>query len=250
MADGILLVHAFPVDARMWEPQVERFGAAYTVVAPDLPGFGGSPGAGEVMSMGAAAERCLGSLEVAGVGVAVVCGLSMGGYVALELWRRVPGRIAGFVLANTTAAADTEERAAGRRALAERLRAEGTGFLVEDPPPLLSQGAPAELRAKVRQMIAEQPAEAIAAAALGMSERPDSTGDLASIDVPTLLVTSSEDTLIPPNVTGSMVELIRDASLEVIEGVGHLSNLEAPDRFGDLLQRFCDRAGIGPEDEL
>jgi pimeloyl-ACP methyl ester carboxylesterase len=245
MTDGLLLIHAFPVDARMWEPQIDRFGASYTVVAPHLPGFGGSRGAGEVMTMRAAAERCLEALEAAGVEAAVACGLSMGGYVAFELWRQASGRIRGLVLANTQAGADTEEAAARRRALAERLLAEGNGFLVESPPPLLSERASPELRARVRALIAHQPASAIAAAALGMAERPDSTGDLARIDVPTLLITSTEDTLITPNVTGSMVELVRGASLEVIDSAGHLSNLEAPDRFGDLLQRMLDRVGIG-----
>jgi pimeloyl-ACP methyl ester carboxylesterase len=249
MTDGLLLIHAFPLDARMWRPQVEAFETTYAVAAPDLPGFGGSPSAGGVMTMASAAERCLATLDVTGIESAVVCGLSMGGYVALELWRRARGRIAGLVLANTRAGADAPEGAAGRRALAERLRAEGNAFLVESPPPLLSGGASDEVRALVRGLIADQPAEAIAAAALGMAERPDSTPDLASIDVPAMVITSDGDTLIPAEASAPMAEQIRGAELVVLEGAGHLSSLEAPDRFTEALGRFLDRCGIRPPDE-
>src|SRR5919108_4200505 len=109
MPDGVLLIHAWPTDARIWERQVGDVGARVPVVAPDLPGFGGAEPAGAVMTMASAAERCLDALDGAGMERTVVCGLSMGGYVAFELWRRARDRIVGFVLANTRAVADTEE---------------------------------------------------------------------------------------------------------------------------------------------
>lgn len=245
MSRGLLLVHAFPLDARMWEPQLSAFSSGgLPVVAPHLPGFGGTESSGEVMSMAAAAERCLAELDRAGVERAVVCGLSLGGYVALELWRRAPERFAGLVLSNTRATADSAEGAASRRALAERLRNEGNGFLVESPPPLLSAGAPAELWSLVRGIVADQPAEAIAAASLGMAERPDSTPDLPRIDVPALVVTSSGDTLIPPEATTPIADQIPGAELAVIEGAGHLSNLESAGEFNDLLEAHLERTAL------
>lgn len=244
MTDGLLLVHAFPLDGRMWDPQVSAFDSGLPVAAPHLPGFGGSLSAGEVMTMAAAAERCLHELDHAGIDRAVVCGLSMGGYVTLELWRRAPERFAGIVLANTRATADPQESAAGRRALAERLRAEGSGFLVESPPPLLSEGATPELRELVRRMISQQPAESIAAASLGMAERPDSTADLVGIHVPALVITSDQDRLIPQEASSPMASQIPDAELAVIEGAGHLSSLEAPEEFNRLLELHLGRCGI------
>ncbi|MEP6973591.1 MAG: alpha/beta fold hydrolase [Actinomycetota bacterium] len=241
MTDGLLLIHAFPLDARMWEPQLGVFADAFPVVAPHLPGFGGTASAGDVMSMGAAAGRCIEALDAAGVDHAMVCGLSMGGYVALELWRRARERFLGLVLANTRAGADSEEGAAGRRALAERLRAEGNGFLVESPPPLLSEGASDDLRLRVRGIIAGQPASAIAAAAIGMAERPDSTPDLATVDVPTLVITSDADTLIPAEVSSPMAAQVPGGQLAVIHGAGHLSNLEAPEAFDELLAVHLER---------
>jgi 3-oxoadipate enol-lactonase len=224
----------------MWEPQIGALADAMPVVTPHLPGFGGTAG-GDVMSMDDAAVRCLESLDAAGVDRVVVCGLSMGGYVALALWRMARERFLGLVLANTRAGADTPEGAAGRRALAERLRAEGSDFLVENPPPLLSDGASPELRARVLDMIAGQPAGSIAAAALGMAERPDSTSDLATIDVPTLIITSTRDTLIPPEASMPMADLVPNAELSIIEDAGHLSNLEAPEAFDELLAVHLER---------
>jgi pimeloyl-ACP methyl ester carboxylesterase len=241
MSDGVLLIHAFPLDARMWEAQ--RLGPR--TVAPDLPGFGTAPPAGPTMTMASAAARCLEVADDAGLDRFVVCGLSMGGYVAFEVWRSARARVAGLVLANTRAGADTPEAAAGRRELAGRLRTEGN-VLASAPPPLLAVDASAELQQRVKGWISDQPAEAIAAAALGMAERPDSTPDLPGIDVPTLVITSDGDRLIPANATTPMAEAIAGARLEILPGVGHLSNVEAPDRFAHLLRAHVATCGIEP----
>jgi 3-oxoadipate enol-lactonase len=244
VTDGLLLLHAFPLDARMWEAQLSAFSGVLPVIAPHLPGFGGTEPAGEVMTMGVAADHALAELDRAGVDRAVVCGLSLGGYVAFELWRRARHRFAGLVLANTRAEPDTEEAASGRRTLSERLRREGNGFLVETPPPLLSQGAPEDLWAYVRRLIADQPADAIAAASLGMAERLDSRPDLPGIDVPTLVITSTDDSLIPSAVSAPMADAIPGATLLVIEGAGHVSNLEQPDTFSGAIEEHVERAGL------
>ena len=237
-ADGVLLIHAFPVDASMWRQQIDDLGERWPVVAPDLPGFGGSPDTGPVMTMVAAAQRCVRALDDAGIERAVVCGLSMGGYVAFELWRSARDRIAGLVLANTRAGADTREAASARRSLAAKLRAEGSGFLVSSPPPLLSSRATEELWQRIKETIAAQPAEAIAAAAEGMAERPDSTDDLSTIDVPALVLTSEGDTLITPDVSLHMADRIEGADSVTLEGAGHLSNIEAPEAFSGALRAF------------
>jgi 3-oxoadipate enol-lactonase len=168
----------------------------------------------------------------------------MGGYVAFEVWRRARDRVLGFVLANTRAVADSSEAAAGRRALAERLRSEGN-VLIAEPPALLSEHAPEELRTRVHGWIGEQPPEAIAAALLGMAERPDSTPDLATIDVPTLVLTSTGDRMIAPQISAEMAGLIPRGRLETIEGVGHLSNLEGAEAFDAALVDHLAACGLG-----
>jgi pimeloyl-ACP methyl ester carboxylesterase len=196
------------------------------------------------MEMDAAADAGIAAMDANGLDGAVVCGLSMGGYAALALWRRHPERVRGLVLANTRSGADDDAGRERRLALAERLRAEGNGFLVESPPPLLSAGASADLWDRVKGIIAAQPAEAIAAASAGMAARPDSTSDLAGISVPVLVVTSTGDTLIPPEATTPMADQIPGASLQVIDGAGHLSNLESPEAFTDLVRGHLHRSGL------
>jgi 3-oxoadipate enol-lactonase len=243
LTDGLLLLHGWPMDASMWDEQVEALRNELPVIAPNFPGFGSAPSGGPILSMEAAAAAAVGAALDEGLDRVVVCGLSMGGYVALAMWRRFPEGVAGFVFANTRGGADDEAGKERRRTVAERLRAEGNEFLVENPPPLLSESAPPELWRRVKGVIADQPADAIAAAALGMAERRDATADLPGINVPTLVITSTGDTLIPPEATKPMAEQIPGARLEVIEGAGHLSNLEAPDEFTRLLREHLGVVG-------
>jgi 3-oxoadipate enol-lactonase len=245
VTDGLLLLHAFPLDASMWSPQISALDDAVPIVAPNAPGFGGAALSTEASTMDEIADRAANDLTAAGIERAVVVGLSMGGYAAFSLWRRHRYRVLGLVLSNTRSGADDEAGKDRRKALADRLKAEGNGFMVQDPPPLLSANAPQELWDRVRDVIRAQPPEAIAAASLGMAQRADSTPDLAGIEVPTLVVTSTGDTLIPPEATSPMASQIPGARLETIEGAGHLSNLEAPEEFNRLLREHLERCGIG-----
>jgi pimeloyl-ACP methyl ester carboxylesterase len=220
----------------MWAPQRAAFEQQTKVVAVNLPGFGGTQSVGTVMTMVTAADRAVSAARRAGLRHPLVCGLSMGGYVALALWRQHPEFVAGLVLANTKAEADDGPARERRAQLATRLRDEGNAFLVDSPPPLLSGNASPELWARVKASIASQPPNSIAAASLGMAERADSSADLKTITVPTLVISSSNDTLIPPAATKPLAEGIKGARYEVIDGAGHLSNLEAPEQFNTLLK--------------
>lgn len=240
---ALLLVHAFPLDGRMWEEQVAAFGGARTVLAPSLPGFGGTPGAGEVLTVDAMADFLAGELDRGGVDRAVVAGCSMGGYAALALWRRHPERVAGLGLVDTRAEPDDEEARDGRRKVAALVIARGIEPVAENPPPLLSPGADPALWNRVRGIIREQPPEAIAAASLGMAERPDSRPLLPEIDVPVAVIVGAEDLLTPPALAEGMARAIPGAALHVLDGAGHLSNLEAPGPFADALRALLERSG-------
>ena len=239
----MLLIHAFPLDASMWDEQVKALREETEVLAPSLPGWGGTEPIGDVLTMDAAADFLAGELDRAEVENAIVCGLSIGGYIAFSLWRRHRNRIAGLLLADTRAEADDEAGKERRRAVAEKALAEGNAPMVENPPPLLSEGADPALWERVKEVIRRQPGEAIAAAALGMAERPDSTPILPSIDVPTTIVVGSADTLTPPPMSEKMVESIPGAELIVLEGAGHLSNVESPEEFLEALRKLAARVG-------
>lgn len=237
MTLGLLLFHAFPLDASMWDGQVKALGGDVPVVAVNLPGFGGAAEADPSGWMDTAADRADAELAAAGIDRVVVCGLSMGGYATFAYARRHPEKVAGLVLANTRADGDDEAARERRQGLADRLRSEGN-FLADSPPPLLSEAASAEVRSTVSSIIRQQPAESIAQAALAMAQRADSQGDLAGISVPTLVITSSADALISPDLSKAMADAVPGARLETIPGAGHLSNLEAPDAFNQLLGAF------------
>jgi pimeloyl-ACP methyl ester carboxylesterase len=232
----LLLIHAFPVDAGMWDEQIAALGADAHVVAPSLPGFGGTAPAGDIMRMDAGADFLAQELDRSGTERAVVCGLSMGGYVAFSLWRRHRDRIAGLVLADTRAEPDDEAGKEKRRAVAEKARTEGSEAIADAPPPLLSEGADPVLWDRVKQMIRRQSGEAIAAAALGMAERPDSLPILGEIDVPTTVIVGSADSLTPPEMSETLAKGISGSELVTLEGAGHLSNLEDPDGFTEALR--------------
>jgi 3-oxoadipate enol-lactonase len=168
----------------------------------------------------------------------------MGGYVAFELWRRHRDRVRGLVLANTKAEADTEEGRERRRMVAELVLAKGTEAILDSMRTLVSLEATDDVWSFVEGIVRSQPPEAVAAASLGMAERPDSRPDLPGIDVPTLVVASSGDQLIVPEITKPMADAIPDATLEVIEGAGHLSNVERPSDFNRALEAHLGRCGL------
>ena len=239
---GLVLIHAFPVDAAMWDQQVAALAGEADVLAPSLPGFGGTQGIGDVLAMDAAADHIAAEMDRAGMGRAVLCGLSIGGYVAFSMWRRHRDRIACLALADTRAEPDDDAGRERRRLVAEKARGQGSGAIADDPPPLLSEDADPALWERVKEMIRRQPGDSIAAASLGLGERADARPLLPGIDVPAAVIVGSADTLTPPAMSEAMAEAIPGAELVVLDGAGHLSNLEAPDGFTAALRAVLQRA--------
>ncbi len=240
---ALLLIHAFPMDASMWDAQLEALPGELPVLAPSLPGFGGTPLPHGALTVQAMAGALVAELDRVGVDRTVVCGVSMGGYAAFELWRSHRHRVAGLLLADTRAEADDEAGRARRRELAEKVRAGGSDVVADDPPPLLSARADPGLWETVKATIRRQPPEAIARASLGMAERPDARDLLPGIDVPATVLCGSEDTLTPLPMSEAMAASVPGAELVVIEGAGHLANVEAPRPFTEAIRRLLDRAG-------
>jgi pimeloyl-ACP methyl ester carboxylesterase len=236
----LLLVHAFPLDHRMWAPQMDAFAPARRVVAPDLAGFGGSTVPGRA-SVEAHADDLAMLLDDLHIERAVVVGLSMGGYIALAMWRRHSRRLAGLVLADTRAGADTDEARANRRTLASDVGERGADAAREAMlPGLLSPGAAPALREHVAEIIGGQAPAGITAALGAMAARPDATGDLAAIEVPTLVLVGRRDTVTPPTEAEAIAQAIPGARLAIVPGAGHLANLEEPGAFNAALRGFLN----------
>src|SRR6266511_2161879 len=231
----VVLLHAFPLDSRMWLPQVEALGG-YQAIVPDLRGFGAAREAAvEVTSMDLLADDIAELLDERELERAVLCGLSMGGYVALAFARRHPERLGGLVLCDTRAGADSDDARAARLAMAERVLAEGVGFLPGAMVPRLlgktTREQQPELAERVTETILDQDPR-------GMAERPDATAVLGQISVPTLVITGMEDELIAPDESVQMAAEIRDARLIQVPDAGHLVNLEQAELVNEGLLDF------------
>lgn len=238
--DVVLFLHGFPFDRTLWAPQLAALPAGWRGVAPDLRGFGGSDRPAErAYPMEQHAADMVALLDALGVERAVVCGLSMGGYIALALQRAAPARVRALVLADTRAEPDTAEARAQRAEQAAAIERDGAGAFLEGMlPKLLADGAPAEVRTAVQRMMHGTAPETLVRALHGLAERPDARPALPAIAVPTLVIGGSEDRITPPDVLRALADAIPGARLELIDGVGHVANLEAERAFNDALHAF------------
>jgi 3-oxoadipate enol-lactonase len=236
----LLLVHGHPFDRSMWGPQLRRFATERRVIVPDLRGYGASPGA--VPEWPAFADDLAALLEALRIDRAVVVGLSMGGQIALDLWARHPSRVAGLLLADTTAAGETPRSHAERLAQAERLLAEGMDpYAVDVLYRMVSPAAPPAVAEHVLAMMRATDPTGAAAAQRARADRPDRTRDLADVDVPTVVVVGSEDDFTPVAEAAAMAERIPGAELVIVDGAAHMPNLEKPEAFDAALARLLER---------
>jgi pimeloyl-ACP methyl ester carboxylesterase len=242
---ALLLLHAFPLGLFMWEAQAEALAASHRVIRFDARGFGGSRLAASPLTMEQIADDGAALLDHLGVEKAVVGGCSMGGYAALAFVRRHPRRLAGLVLLDTRAGADTEEGKASRGALAARVLAEGASAAVSAfLPKLLGETTKREQPAlvdRLRERILATSPQAIADALHGLAARADSRATLAEVRVPTLVLAGAEDVLTPPAESELLASAIPGAKLEIVPRAGHLASLERPDAVNAVLQAFLAR---------
>jgi 3-oxoadipate enol-lactonase len=240
--DPLVLLHAFPLNGRMFESQMRTFSGSHRVVAPDYPGFGRSPRTPAQPDVHYYAKGVRSLLDRLHLDRVILGGVSMGGYVAFECMRLFPERVRALILANTRADPDSEKMRETRNETAISVAEEGVVVLVELQmerllaPDTLQNNE--ELVENVRAMIFENSPDGVVAALGAMRERPDSTLLLGKIGVPTLVVGGEEDLNCPPDIMGAMAAKIPDARHVTIPRVGHLSNLEAPEKFNALLGDF------------
>lgn len=238
----LLLLHAFPLDHRMWREAASAVPAARTVLARDIPDdlVDGEP------SLELAADALADELAEAGIDRVVVAGLSMGGYVALALLERHPELVAGLGLLDTKAVADTSEAAARRRQVAERVEAAGDVSavrpMVDDLLGETTKAARPQVVEQVQEWIGAQRPAAVAWCQRAMAARPDRTDALRAFTGPVLLAAGDEDTLTGPEVAADLATTAADAQLAIVPHVGHLSAVEDPETIGTLLAELAHRA--------
>jgi 3-oxoadipate enol-lactonase len=231
----LVLIHGFPFDHTVWEPQLTGLADAARVIAPDLRGFGNSPAAQGVMTMEAHARDVKQLMDGLGLARAVIGGLSMGGYVALAFADLFPDALLGLMLCSTRSVADGEAAKRMRELTALKALDGGLAQIAEDMASKLPSRHSAEARPELvswlRRMIARQSPAGTAASSRGMALRTDRTPLLERIKVPALVIAGRNDMLIPPEESMAMHTKLPDSTLTVIPRTGHLPNLEDADAF-------------------
>lgn len=242
----LVLLHGFPLSREMWVEQLATIGCSYRVIAPDLRGHGESESPDGAYTMDEMADDVVELLDRLEVKQPVVLGgLSMGGYVALSLVLRHPGRVRGLMLFDTRAAADSPEAAKGREEMALAVLREGSArWMIETMVPRLFGKTTLEKHPqRVEPMLAvmeRTSPKGIAGALRGMAIRADRRGDLARITVPTLVLVGADDVISPPSEARELAAAIPHARLEVIPAAGHLSPYENPAAANDAIVRFLN----------
>jgi len=246
MGDGppVVLLHPFPANHKVWLPAAELLAGRYRLILPDLRGHGASsPGAGPA-TMQKHASDLLRLSEACGVGKAVFAGVSIGGYVLFEFWRRHRERVSGLILCDTRAGADTDDGRANRLKAADDVEKQGPVPFIDSMLPKLlgdtTRTARPDLVERARKMMLEMSAAGIAAVQRGMAERPDSVADLKTINVPTLVVVGAEDILTPLSEAESMQRNIAGSRLHVIPRAGHYAVFEQHETAGKTIRGFLD----------
>ncbi len=246
----LLLLHAFPLSADQWLPQLHRVPSGWRLIAPDVRGFRGTGQAYQDVGLDSAtmathAADVLALMNHLDLDSAVVGGLSMGGYITLAVAKAAARRLDGLVLADTKAPADNEAGRAARDTMIALVQEKGVEAVAQAMLPKLlgptSQSEQPELSDVLRRMIVQNTPEAVASALRTMKFREDATPWLPSIACPTLVICGSEDGLTPPSESEAMAAAIPQAQLVLLPRAGHLSNLETPMAFTEALGQFLGR---------
>jgi 3-oxoadipate enol-lactonase len=240
----LVLIHAFPLNALMWEAQLGLADRGWQIVAPDLRQFGEPNEDPPAVSVDDYAADIVILLDALHVERAVIGGLSMGGYVAFAIFRRAPRYVRAIVLSDTRAEADSAEAVENRRRALQLVDERGAAALADEMVPTLVGQTSATTRPavveQVRAMARMNSAAAIRGALGAMMTRPDSTALLSAIDCPTLILVGAEDVASPPALAERMHQQIDGSDLAVIPEAGHLASLEQPATFNEALARFLE----------
>lgn len=238
----LVLLHAFPLDHRMWDG-VRAGIAEHTteLITPDQRGFGSAAVGADDPDLAVVAADVIARLDGRRV---VLGGCSMGGYVAMAVLRAAPELVAGLVMVSTRATADADAGRANRHAMASRIEEEGPAFVPDTVLPTLlgteTHDRRPEVVEAVRTLVSEQDGAAIAWAQRAMAARPDSSDVLRDTDVPTLIVRGEQDALIPQDEADALAALMPKAEVVILAGAGHLPPLEVPEEFTGAVARWLE----------
>jgi 3-oxoadipate enol-lactonase len=241
----IVFIHGFPFNHSMWEPQMKALPNHFRAITYDVRGHGESDVGDGQYSIEFFVDDLIALMNHLVIDRAVLCGLSMGGYIALRAIERRPERICGLILCDTRSEADSDEGKVKRSATIQSVKTKGVAPFAEEFVKLVCAAETFDtnppLIALVKGMIEANPPLGICGTALALAARTDTTKGLASIKVPTLIIVGEHDKLTPPDAAQAMQNKIAGSELQIIPHAAHLSNLENSVEFNKRLVGFLHR---------
>ena len=241
-APVIIFIHGFPFNKSMWNKQMASLKENYRVVAYDVRGHGNSDTGNEDFSIELFVKDLLNLMDALNIDKTILCGLSMGGYIALNAIENYPERFDALILSDTHCIADTPEAKEKRMKAIESIRKDGVEKFADESIKNLFAPESFTTRkgeiAAVRDMIVNTTKESLYKTLRAFYERKETCSKLPDINVPVLIMVGKEDKITPPAAAQMMQEKIKDSLLSIVEHAGHLSNMENPGEFNKQLKKF------------
>lgn len=241
----VIFIHGFPFSHEMWRPQLETLPPNVRAIAYDVRGHGASDVGDGQYTIELYVDDLIGLMDALGIDWAVLCGLSMGGYIALRTVERHHDRVSGLVLADTKSEADGNEAKVKRTASLKFLKSEGAAAFADNFVKAVfweeSFVRSPQAVQRIKTIIAANSVLGIGGALLALAARTDTTGILPSINVPTLILAGEHDALTPVDLAKAMNEKIKESELHLLPESGHMSNMENPAAFNEALWAFLKK---------
>ena len=240
----VIFLHGFPFDKSMWKGQLDSLNSSYRLIACDIRGFGKSTDEETPLSIDLFSEDLIAFLDKLNIKKAIVCGLSMGGFIALNAIKKFPERFEALILCDTQCIADTTEVKENRYKAIDQINRDGVSIFNEKfiksvfhPNSLTNK---TELVENLSTVVFTNSKEIIIAGITALAGRPETCSSLSTIGIPTLIICGREDSVTPLVQSEFMHEHIEGSNLKIIDNAGHVSNLEQPDEFNKYLRNFLN----------
>ncbi|MGV9003874.1 alpha/beta fold hydrolase [Flavobacterium sp.] len=240
----VLFLHGFPFDKSMWHEQIDSLKSSHRVIAVDIRGFGKSTDEKTHLTIDLFADDLIAIMDALNIKKAIICGLSMGGFIALNAIKRFPERFEALLLCDTQCIADSAEVREKRHCIIEQIKNEGANPFSEKftksvfhPDSLKNEK---ELVDNLRSTVFANSERALTAGLAALAERSETCSSLNAIKVPTLIICGRQDEVTPLSQSEFMHEHIEGSVLKIIENAGHVSNLEQPEDFNNYLKDFLN----------
>ena len=241
----VVFLHGFPFSHKMWNPQLKALPDHYRAIAYDIRGHGNNDAGDGQYTIELFTDDLAALLDYLHIQETILCGLSMGGYIALRMYERFPARIKGLILCNTKSSADSNEAKIKRAATTQAIKQYGVRTFAENFLKSVFwketfQSNPAAIEF-IRELITSNSILGICGTQLALASRTDTTHVLSTINVPTLVMTGEHDMLAPPVEARAMGGSIPESELHIIPNAAHMSNIENSEQFNRLLLEFLER---------